>query len=123
MAESQLLCTFSTKQDFGILLQKINDNFILSNKCVYVLTTMTPYEVICTYNINNNPNTKYLPNTISVHRKKEVNCIYTVNSLNEITKNQKSSIVEWEKFRNCLLVMNDTGLRKISTKLFFVKRF
>jgi len=126
--DSQLLCTFATKQVLNELLLRINDNFILTNKCIFVLTTQTPYEVLCTYNIDTSPNTKYLPNTILVHRKKESNTLYSINALNEISKLNtgrvsNSYIVKWEKFRDCLLVTNDNGLRKINTKLFFIKKF
>ena len=126
--DSQLLCTFATKQTLTGLLSRLNDNFILSNKSIFVLTTLTPYEVICTYHIDIEPNTQYLPDTILVHRKRATNTLYTLNSLNEIVKMNtgglsSSYIVEWEKYRNCLLVTNDQGLRRIDTKLFFVKKF
>ena len=66
-----------------------------------------------------------------MHRKKEVNSLYTLNALNEVVKIQNNGVldpkfsVEWEDYRNTLLVTykEDDGeqkLRRINTRLISV---
>ena len=63
-------------------------------------------------------------NTISIHRKKHTNTLYTINALNEIVSLLNDGVmdadfeVEWENYRNTLLVTDDEGLKKIKTKIF-----
>ena len=72
-----------------------------------------------------------IKNTISLHRKKEVNSLYTLNALNEVVKIQNNGLldskfsVEWADYRNTLLVTykEDDGeqkLRRINTRLISV---
>ena len=66
-----------------------------------------------------------LPNTISLHRKKQTNTLYTINALNNLVQLLNDGEIdptfpiEWENYRNMLLVTNDSGygLKKIKTKV------
>ena len=65
-------------------------------------------------------------NTISIHRKKDSNTLYTVNALNAVIKNlnngvlDKSFVVDWSRYENTLLLTNGDDLRRIN--LVLVKR-
>ena len=63
-------------------------------------------------------------NTISLHRKKYSNTLYTINALNEVIKNLNNGILDttyqvpWENFKNMIMVTNSEGLNKINTRIF-----
>ena len=70
-------------------------------------------------------------NTISLHRKKDINSLYTLNALNEVIRSQNNGeldekiSVDWEDYKNTVLVTykEDDGtnvLRKINTRLISV---
>ena len=87
-------------------------------------------ELFVTYNID----TAYKPekplqDTILVHRKKQSNTLYTINALNELVKEEnngvldKSFTIDWEKFKNAIIVTNVEGTKKINTRVFDVIKF
>ena len=85
-----------------------------------------PKELICTYNVNQDDDIDFnlVKNTISLHRKKITNTLYTINALNELIKNLNNGVLDnnftipWENFRNKLLVTNSDGLNRISTRIY-----
>ncbi len=67
----------------------------------------------------------FVSNTISLHRKKQTNSLYTINALNAVIRSlnngvlDKSFQIPWDQFRNCMLVTNEkTGYTKIDTKIY-----
>jgi hypothetical protein len=79
-------------------------------------------DLYVTFNIEAVGYTK-TPNTISIHRKKETNTLYTVNALNTIICAANNGVldkmfqVDWTLYRNSLLLTNDEGLRRIQLQL------
>lgn len=85
-----------------------------------------PRDLICTYNIDSEkvPG-QTMRHTISIHRKKHTNTLYTINALNYVVsllndgKMDRNFEVDWKKFRNTLLVSDDDeGFKKIETRIF-----
>jgi hypothetical protein len=83
---------------------------------------------MATYNIDVSdgmPETM-LDSTISLHRKKETNTLYTINALNYVIallndgKIDKSFPMKWENYKNTLLLSNEEGLKEIKTEIFEV---
>jgi hypothetical protein len=68
-------------------------------------------------------NTAIIPNTILLHRKKESNTLYTINALNTLIRELNNGIADpnykitWEDYRNTILLTQETGLRKLETKI------
>ena len=62
--------------------------------------------------------------TISIHRKKHTNTLYTINAINELIKSANNGILDksfkinWENYRNQLLIGSLNGLKVVNTKLF-----
>ena len=104
----------------------VYDNFVLVYGKIFVLLAREQNELICSYNIEVSPNTNYLPNSITVHRKKHTNTMYSINALNEVIRLHNNGVmdskfeVDWEQYRNSLLVTSDTGLRRINTEIFLI---
>ena len=63
-------------------------------------------ELICTYNVDTQDGIDYnkVEGTISLHRKKHSNTLYTINALNECIKNLNNGVMDnkfmvpWENF-------------------------
>ena len=129
--KSQLLCTFTTKQNLDDAIKKIVDAYeIIFNK-VYVLQNENNVnELICTYNVSTEGGVDYnkVEGTISLHRKKHSNTLYTINALNECIKNLNNGVMDakfmvpWENFKNMLMVTNSDGLNKINTRIFKIEK-
>ena len=124
--KTQLLCTFTQRDKLNHILELIIlCNEVLYNK-IYVFQNGNDYhQLICTYNVEydaeNHP--EDIPNTISLHRKKQSNTLYTINALNEVIRELNGGVLDkkfpvpWEKYQNSLLLTNDNGLNKIPTKI------
>ena len=124
--KTQLLCTFAPKNILDDTLEIIIAcNDILYSK-IYVFENGNDMsQLICTYNVeydsDNHP--EDIPNTISLHRKKQSNTLYTINALNEVIRELNGGVLDkrfpipWDEYYNSLLLTNDTGLNKIPTKI------
>lgn len=121
---NKLFCTFAKKELLDERLQEINKEYkILYNK-IFVLASPESDEYMCTYNIEiEGPNTKILPNTILLHRKKDSNTLYTINALNTLIKTLNNGVldskfmVNWADYRNAILLTQGDDLRKLNTSI------
>ena len=125
---TQLLCTFTRQARLTETIDVIvSCNDILFDK-IYVFSNQEDTtQLMCTYNIEFTDNfEENIENTISLHRKKQSNTLYTINALNEVIRSKnngvldKRFIVDWNEFRNTLLLTNDTGLFKIHTRIYSI---
>ena len=123
---TQLLCTFTTKQKLNEVVDiVVTCNDVLYEK-IYVFQNINELnQLICTYNVEHQPDyQENIIDTISLHRKKQSNTLYTINALNEVIREKnggvldKSYMVDWNEFNNTLLLTNDMGLQKIPTKIY-----
>ena len=134
ISDTLLLSTFCKARNVRSTIDLITASFEVVGSKVFVLQDESDrYKKILTYNIvkDNIVFSDVIKNTISLHRKKEVNSLYTLNALNEVVKIQNNGVldpkfsVEWEDYRNTLLVTykEDDGeqkLRRINTRLISV---
>ena len=129
--QTQLLCTFTTKEELQNTLQLIRETYHIVYNYIYVLQNKGNLDelfVTCNIDTQYKPE-KPLDNTILVHRKKQSNTLYTINALNELVKEEnngvldKSFSIDWDKFKNSIIVTNVEGTKKISTRIFEVIEF
>ena len=125
--KTQLLATFTTKIYLDGIVDKIKSTYPIVFDKIYILQDEDkPKEVICTYNVDMSNSVDYnaIENTISLHRKKHTNTLYTINALNEVIADLNNGVVDskyivpWENFQNTLLVTNSDGLNKINTRIY-----
>jgi hypothetical protein len=122
--KSQLLCTFTKSKFLTKTIDRIVDTYdILYNKLFILNNEENKSELMCTYNIDSTNKIEIIPDTISLHRKKQTNTLYTINALNECIKICNNGVLdtrfqlEWDNYRNSILVTNDEGLRRIDTSV------
>ena len=126
--KTQLLCTFTKRNRLNEAIDiNVSCNEILYDK-VYVFANQDDeHQLICTYNVEYSEDyVENVQDTISLHRKKQSNTLYTINALNEVIRSKnngildKKFIVEWDDYRNTLLLTNDAGLFKIRTRIYSI---
>ena len=124
--DTQLLCTFCAKKDIETTIEEIRKVYKLAFNSVYVLNNVDDdNQVILTYNIDTNYAVKetLVPSTISVHRKKQTNTIYTINAINKLIEEKNNGVldknfkIDWNELQNTVLVTAYGKLKKVNTKI------
>ena len=125
--KTQLLCTFvrrNTLYDAIDLIIECND--IVYDK-IYVFQNENDFhQLICTYNIEFDEEFITSDDTISLHRKKQTNTLYTINALNCVIRELNDNVLDktfpipWENYQNSLLLTNEEGLNKIPTRIYMI---
>jgi hypothetical protein len=123
--EKQLLCTFSNSQNINELIEKINSFYIVIEKKFFIFcNTKNITEYYITYNVDiRNELPKKFTNTISIHRKKNYNVLYTLNGMNKLITEENNGVFDktfqlnWDLYRNSLILTNDVGIKIIPLTL------
>ena len=124
--KTQLLCTFTTQFNLEQTIMDITKHFKIIFEKIYVLQNENkPKELICTYNIDKSDDVDFnaVKNTISLHRKKITNTLYTINALNELIMDINNGILDtsyqipWDVYKNTILITNKDGLSRIPTRI------
>lgn len=121
---TQLLCTFIQKKDIDTTIDAIQSGFTVTGKIFLMKGNDGKY--FLSYGVSTEVYHKFLPNSILVHRKRETNTIYTINALNALIvllNNgvlDKSYSIEWDRYRDMLLVkvgdkINRIGIETLDT--------
>ena len=122
---NRLYCTFVPEENIENTVDRIKTSYsILFNK-IFVLESLDGEKIMLTYNVDmGNSNTSgIIDNTILVHRKKQTNTLYTINALNELIKSLNNGVldkrfpIEWNDYKNCILLIQTEGFNKIDTKI------
>lgn len=127
---NKLFCTFTSKEDLESTIDNIKEQYtILFNK-IFVLYIESTNEYVCTYNVDSfNISNTILPQTILLHRKKESNTLYTINALNDLIKELNGGVadskyrVNWQDYRNCILLTTSGELKRLDTKIHEILSF
>ena len=120
---NKLFCTFATEGSLDNVLNEIQERYNIIYNKIFVLYSKSQNEFICTYNVDFGNVGAFLDNTILVHRKKESNTLYTIKALNTLIKElnngqlDTSFKVNWNDYRNCILLTKGPDLKRVNTKL------
>ena len=94
---TQLLATFTTKDDIEDAVHNIKNAYTIAFDKIYVLQNENQTdELICTYNVDLDKGADFndVKNTISLHRKKHSNTLYTINALNEVISSLNNGVID-----------------------------
>ena len=122
---NRLYCTFTTLDSYEKIAEVIQTSYVILFDKLFVLESLDGEKIMLTYNVDmgNSMVNTMIDNTILVHRKKQTNTLYTINALNEVIKSlnggvlDKSFAVNWNDYRNCILLIQAEGFNKINTKV------
>ena len=122
---NKLYCTFTTNENVEEIIENIKTSYVILFNKIFILESLDEQKVMLTYNVDmNNSNTNnIIDNTILVHRKKQTNTLYTINALNELIKSLNNGVldkrfpIEWNNYKNCILLIQTEGFNKIDTKI------
>ena len=125
--KTKLLCTFTDIKSYDEEIKNVSQYYKIEYGKIYVLQDKDDLNsLLLTYNINQDKfnSSNFYNNTISVHRKKDSNTLYTINSLNALIRNlnggviDNNYVVDWNKYKNMLLLVDGDSYRTLNTKLF-----
>ena len=122
---NKLYCTFTTLDSFEQVASTIQKSYVILFNKIFVLESLDGEKIMLTYNVdmNNSSKESMVENTILVHRKKQTNTLYTINALNELIKSLNNGVldkkfhIQWENYKNCILLIQSEGFNKIDTKI------
>jgi hypothetical protein len=121
---NKLFCTFTDLEGLDQLIAAITKAYSIMYNKMFVLYVKSTDEYVVTYNVEQG-NVDSIPvNTILVHRKKETNTLYTINALNDLIKKLNGGVVDptyrvnWQHYKNCILLTNHNELKQLNTKVF-----
>ena len=122
---NRLYCTFATLDNFKEITNTIKSSYVILFNKIFVLESLDGEKIMLTYNVDlgNSSSESLVENTILVHRKKQTNTLYTINALNELIKSlnngviDKSFAVNWNDYKNCILLIQTEGFNRIDTKI------
>jgi hypothetical protein len=114
-----LLMSFSSEDEYKTHLQVIREIYRPDSSLFVIQNRDNDNEIFITFNTEYNFKT---PGIIKIHKKRETNTLFSVDSLNELSmrangKVDKGFVPDWEEYRNSLLLMRDGELAVIPTRL------
>ena len=122
---NRVYCTFTTSEDVEEIVKKIQTSYVILFNKIFILESLDGEKIMLTYNVdmNNSSGESMVDNTILVHRKKQTNTLYTINALNELIKSLNNGVldkkfpIEWNNYKNCILLIQAEGYNRIDTKV------
>ena len=121
---NKLFCTFTALEGLDDLINDLTRAYSIMYNKMFVLYVKSTDEYVITYNVEQG-NVEGIPlNTILVHRKKETNTLYTINALNDLIKKLNGGVVDpsyrvnWQHYKNCILLTNHNELKQLNTKVY-----
>ena len=122
---NRLYCTFTNEHDVEETLNDIQSSYVILFDKIFILESLDGKKIMLTYNVdmNNSSSESMVNNTILVHRKKQTNTLYTINALNELIKSLNNGVLDkrfpinWDSYKNCILLIQTDGVNKIDTKI------
>jgi len=129
--QKQLLCRFSDSHLYTNHIDDIKNNVSLFDNRIFVFANQNKLtEIYLTFHTTKDvSNSNRLYNTISIHRKKHTNTLYTLNAMNRLIEDEnggkldKNFQLNWEYYRNSIILINDPGVRIVPLRLFSIVNF
>ena len=121
---NKLFCTFTDLEGLDRLIEDIQSKYTIIYNKIFVLEMVGKDEYVVTYNVDPGNVNSIPDNTILVHRKKESNTLYSINSLNELIKKLNGGVVDtkfqidWQQHRNSILLTQNGEFAQLKTKIY-----
>jgi len=128
---TKLLCTFTDMHSYDAELNALKKYYDIVFDKIFILQDIDDLNsLMLTYNINQDTlnSNNFYKNTISVHRKKDSNTLYTINSLNALIRKlnkgvlDNNFVIDWNLYKNKILLVDGDSYREVSTRLYNIKK-
>ena len=122
---NRLYCTFTDVNSLDHIKETIQRSYVIMFGKIFVLEDVEQGKLMMTYNVDT-ANSYYdgiIDDTILVHRKKQTNTLYTINALNELIMDLNGGVLDkrfpinWNDYRNCILLIQSEGFNRVNTKI------
>jgi len=128
MTRLLLLASFVDKEELYDALDSISSAINIDRSKIFVfINEDNPDEYILTYNLNSElANIKFTSiwkNTISIHRKKNTNTLYSLNAMNKLIKKFNNGVMNqsyklnWSEYQNSFLIIKGGNVVIIPLRL------
>lgn len=121
---NKLFCTFVRRRELEDAVERITTTYPILHNKIFVLSITDRRDLAVTYTPDTTERLSISEDTILVHRKKHTNTLYTINAMNLIIKMNNNGMldktyqVDWESYKNSILLSNDDELNKLPTKVY-----
>jgi hypothetical protein len=121
---NKLFCTFVRRRELEEKVERIATIYPILHNKIFVLSITDRRDLAVTYTPDTTERLSISEDTILVHRKKHTNTLYTINAMNLIIKMNNNGVldkthqVDWESYKNSILLSNDDELNKLPTKVY-----
>jgi len=128
MIQKQLLCTFSNSVQYTDVLKEISKQYkLIDNKIFIFANENNLRELYLTFNVEKTDYNNRYKGTISIHRKKQTNTLYTLNAMNKLIADENNGVFDknfqlnWELYKNSIILTNEVGVKIVPLKLFSIQ--
>lgn len=125
--QKQLLCTFANSSNYTQIIEDIKDQYDLIDNKIFVFVNEKNFkDLYLTFNILKGQINNRYKGTISVHRKKQTNTLYTLNAMNKLIADENNGVFDksfqlnWNLYQNCIILTNEVGVKIVPLKLFSI---
>ncbi len=125
--QKQLLCTFANSLNYIDVLKEIPNQYTLIDIKIFVFANETNLrELYLTFNVEKNDRNNRFKGTISIHRKKQTNTLYTLNAMNKLIADENNGVFDksfqlnWDLYKNSIILTNEVGVKIVPLKLFSI---
>ena len=123
----QLLCTFANNSTYNDVIRDITNVCNIIDKKIFVFVNEKNLkEVYLTFNVLKGESNTRFKGTISIHRKKQTNTLYTLNAMNKLIAEENGGVfdknfqLQWDLYKDSIILTNEIGVKIVPLKLFFV---
>jgi len=127
LPQKQLLCTFANSTNYNQIIDEVKYQYDLIDRKLFVFVNEKNLkELYLTFNILKGQQNNRYKGTISIHRKKQTNTLYTLNAMNKLIAEEnggvydKSYQLNWELYKDCIILTNEIGVKVVPLKLFSI---
>jgi len=125
----QLLCTFSNSLQYTEVIKEIPRQYTLIDNKIFIFANENNLrELYLTFNVQKTDQNNRYKGTISIHRKKQTNTLYTLNAMNRLIEDENNGVYDknfqlsWELYKNSIILTNDVGVKIVPLKLFSIHK-
>ena len=127
LPQKQLLCTFANSTNYNQVIDEVKYQYDLIDRKLFVFVNEKNLkELYLTFNVLKGQQNNRYKGTISIHRKKQTNTLYTLNAMNKLIAEEnggvydKSYQLNWDLYKDCIILTNEIGVKVVPLKLFSI---